>query len=122
MGLPCQTHQLQYLLGLPSGNPPIRGSTKGSNHDVFFNGQKGHYLHSLKRPGYPHFGDTVGRPARNVLPIEKNLSIGGLIITRNAIEQRCLAGSIRADKTHDLPSFQLQGNIGVGYQSSEFFN
>jgi hypothetical protein len=56
----------------------------------------------LERPADAALGDRVRRHTGHVLAVEDDLAGGGLVHAREHVEERRLAGAVRADQADDL--------------------
>ena len=66
------------------------------------------------------------RQTGNVLPVQKHVAGAGLVVTRNHVKQRGLAGAIRANQTGDPACFKRQRHVIDGMNTAkvhlEIFN
>src|SRR2546426_286165 len=64
-----------------------------------------------ERAGDPERGDVGGREMRPVLAGERDPALVGMVETADRVEQRRLAGAVRADDGHDLSARDTEAHL-----------
>ena len=120
VGLVEQTHRLQHGLGLVDEiavvavvleHAPAVPPRLGGNAHVLKRGGVGQDVGDLVRAGDALLRDAVGRQAGDILAIEDDAAGGRAQHTGQAIEERALAGAIRADDGADLAALDLEVDV-----------
>ena len=73
----------------------------------------------LKSPTNPETGDTMAWQLQQTLACEVNGAAAGLIKATQTIEERRLAGAVRADQAADLPGLNIERDIVQGHDPAE---
>ena len=73
----------------------------------------------LKRPTDPETGNAMARQLQQTLACEVNGAGAGLIEAAQTIEERRLAGAVRADQAADLPGLDIERDIVEGHDPAE---
>ena len=76
--------------------------------DVFEHGEAAEQQVELESPHHPQPGDTVGTHSGDVLALKVNLSGGRFEKSRDEVEQRRLAGTVRPDDAEDFPFLDVK--------------
>ena len=73
----------------------------------------------LEGPSDPPLGDRMRRLAGHVVTCEHDLPAGRLVDAREAVEERGLAGAVRADQADDRPLGDVEIDVVDGDQAPE---
>jgi hypothetical protein len=73
-----------------------------AGHHVLQHGQRGKQGEVLERAAHPELGDAVRRTRQDRAAGEQHVAPVGRVETRQAVEQRRLAGAVGTDERHDL--------------------
>jgi hypothetical protein len=93
----------------------------GRQADVFQDSQVGKEVGYLKGTADPEMCDLVGRGPGDVLPLEKNLSPGGIQAGAQQVKEGRFACSIGSDDGMQPVLTHLQIDVFDSDQSSKFF-
>ena len=91
----------------------------GADADIVEHGKVWKQRDVLERPPDADLGDPVRRPRQNAAAFHQDVAGGRLIQPAQAVEQRGLAGAIRADQSEDLSLVHVERHAGERDDAAE---
>ena len=79
--------------------------------DVLPHGERAECVAVLKRPGEAVPAPPVGAPAGDCPPVQLDRPCRREIEAAEQVDERGLAGAVRADQSHDLVAMQFEGDV-----------
>src|SRR5437773_1758038 len=81
-----------------------------ADHDVLEHGQRREEGEVLERPPDAELRDPMGRQPEDRTAVEADITLVGRGEAAQAVEERRLAGAVRADEADDLPRVHVEGD------------
>ncbi|MNI50300.1 hypothetical protein D3C73_1049540 [compost metagenome] len=80
-----------------------------------------HFIGKRRCMGLRHiadtFGENTGRQGSHVLPVQQDFSLDQRQEAQNALEQGCLARTVRSEQTDHISGLHRKGNIPDNFRS-----
>jgi len=118
-GLPRKPQLLQHRERVALGVGGGLVAEEGADHDVLQHREARKGADDLEGAGDPEQRERVGRQAGHVLAEEGDGALGGRKVPGHQIEERGLAGAVRADEPEDLALRGVEVDAVHGMHAAE---
>ena len=119
VGARGQTAKLQHLMRLAAGVAHHGGADQRADDDVVDHGHGLKTLHDLEGTADPALAAFGRRQRGDVFAVEDDRALRRRQHARDQVEQRRLAGAVRADQADDFAAPDRDRDVAVGNQAAE---
>ncbi|MHC2257644.1 hypothetical protein ACVILK_007336 [Bradyrhizobium embrapense] len=119
VGARRKSAKLQHLIGLLSRDPHLGVADQRADDDVVDHGHGLEALDHLEGAPDAALAALGRRQLCHVLAVEEDRALGGRQHARDQVEQRRLAGTVRADQADDLAAPDRDRDVAVGDEAAE---